>query len=183
MLRRAENVSLTHRPGFWTGKGPVFLTVGRKSYQLKKLTKQEFSERQEGQRRYPSPVVTVHGRKYWQFENKFYWENDGLKAAEIYALIMTRKQRDRQHIERAQATVAMGSTPRNAPARRQIPDDVKLLVWTRDEGRCRNCGSETELQYDHVIPVSMGGSNNPENLQILCGPCNRFKSAGITVNR
>ncbi|WP_418789557.1 HNH endonuclease [Paenarthrobacter ilicis] len=75
----------------------------------------------------------------------------------------------------------MGAQPRGASARRAIPDDVKQYVWTRDEGQCRACGSTGELQYDHVIPISKGGSNNVENLQILCGPCNRRKSAGLTT--
>ncbi|ALE07869.1 hypothetical protein AL755_14895 [Arthrobacter sp. ERGS1:01] len=77
----------------------------------------------------------------------------------------------------------MGSTPRSAPARRSIPDDLKQYIWTRDEGRCRGCGATTELQFDHIIPVAKGGSNTSENLQILCGPCNRFKSDGLTTRR
>lgn len=63
--------------------------------------------------------------------------------------------------------------------RGQIPDDVKQLVWHRDGGRCRGCGSAGELQYDHVIPVSMGGGSTEDNLQILCGPCNRRKGASV----
>ncbi|WP_345147945.1 HNH endonuclease [Arthrobacter ginkgonis] len=96
---------------------------------------------------------------------------------------MTREQRNRQRIDRAQATVAMGSAPRNSPVRRAIPDDLKQYIWARDEARCRSCGSTTELQFDHIIPLAMGGSSNAENLQILCGPCNRSKSAGLTTRR
>jgi 5-methylcytosine-specific restriction endonuclease McrA len=44
-----------------------------------------------------------------------------------------------------------------------------------------HCGAQTELQYDHIIPVVMGGSSNQENLQVLCGPCSRRKSAGLTI--
>ena len=76
--------------------------------------------------------------------------------------------------------VAMGERPQPS-ARGAIPDDVKQFVWTRDEGRCRNCGSQTELQFDHIIPVALGGATVAENLQVLCGPCNRRKSAGLTV--
>ena len=78
--------------------------------------------------------------------------------------------------------VAMGMEPQDQSRRRDvIPDDVKHLVWMRDGGRCVHCGAQAELQFDHVIPVAMGGGSSPENLQILCGPCNRRKSAGLTI--
>lgn len=184
MLRRAENVTLYHRPGFWTKKGPTELTIGRKVYHIGgKITPAEFSERWDMQRRFPVLLARIGDRKYWQYRGKFYWENEGLRAEQVHALLVTKEQRKWQTIERAQATVAMGSAPRQASVRRGIPDDLKQYIWTRDEGRCRNCGSTTELQYDHIIPLAMGGSNNAENLQILCGPCNRSKSAGLTVRR
>jgi 5-methylcytosine-specific restriction endonuclease McrA len=78
--------------------------------------------------------------------------------------------------------VATGMQPQDQSRRRDvIPDDVKQFVWMRDGGRCRQRGAQTDLQFDHIIPVAMGGSSNPENLQILCGPCNRRKNAGLTV--
>ncbi|MFJ6280295.1 HNH endonuclease [Arthrobacter subterraneus] len=172
-----------HRPGFWTGKGPGVLRIGNKVYLLGKWTKAEWRERQELQSERPMPLTTIAGRRYWKFRNKCYWENDGLSSDQIYALLVTREQRTQQQIERAQATVAMGATPRTAAARRAIPDDVKQYVWMRDGGQCQSCGSTTELQYDHVIPLAMGGSSTEENLQILCGPCNRYKSSGITNRR
>jgi 5-methylcytosine-specific restriction endonuclease McrA len=78
--------------------------------------------------------------------------------------------------------VAMGMQPQDQAQRRDvIPDDVKQMVWMRDGGSCRHCGAQAELQFDHIIPVAMGGSSSAENLQILCGPCNRRKSAGLTI--
>lgn len=39
------------------------------------------------------------------------------------------------------------------------------------------CGSTTDLQADHIIPVSSGViDNNILNLRILCGTCNRRRS-------
>lgn len=183
MLRRAENVRIAHRRGFFTSKGNAVLSVGKKHYLLGKVKEELFLQQRQAQMQYPRLVTTINGRRYWQFENKFYWENEGLRSDEVYALLVTREQRRRQHIDRAQATVAIASAPRGATVRQAIPDDLKQYIWTRDEGRCRACGSTMELQYDHIIPLKMGGSNNAENLQILCGPCNRSKSAGLTTRR
>jgi 5-methylcytosine-specific restriction endonuclease McrA len=44
-------------------------------------------------------------------------------------------------------------------------------------GRCRQCGSATDLHFAHVIPWSKGGANTLANIQLLCGPCNRRKGA------
>ncbi len=57
---------------------------------------------------------------------------------------------------------------------------MKTAVWRRDEGRCTRCGSPQSLEFDHVIPLSMGGSNTVRNLQLLCEPCNSSKGASLT---
>ena len=62
---------------------------------------------------------------------------------------------------------------------RYIPSAVKLSVWRRDQGKCVECGSKEKLEYDHIIPVSKGGSNTERNIQLLCEKCNRKKSASI----
>jgi hypothetical protein len=62
---------------------------------------------------------------------------------------------------------------------RYIPSEVKMNVWRRDQGKCVQCGSKENLEYDHIIPVSKGGSNTERNIQLLCQTCNRKKAAGI----
>ncbi len=62
---------------------------------------------------------------------------------------------------------------------RHIPKEVKVSVWRRDKGQCVQCGSKEKLEYDHIIPVSKGGSNTERNIQLLCEKCNRQKSATI----
>jgi 5-methylcytosine-specific restriction endonuclease McrA len=57
---------------------------------------------------------------------------------------------------------------------------VKQFVFARDGGRCKQCGSTVELQFDHIIPVALRGGSTADNLQLLCGPCNRRKGAGLT---
>jgi len=62
---------------------------------------------------------------------------------------------------------------------RRIPQDVKDAVWRRDEGKCVECGSNEDLEFDHIIPHSRGGANTYRNIQLLCEKCNRQKSAKI----
>lgn len=38
--------------------------------------------------------------------------------------------------------------------------------------RCVKCGSTEELTIDHIIPLSKGGGDEPQNWQTLCKPCN-----------
>lgn len=60
---------------------------------------------------------------------------------------------------------------------RRIPNDAVAEVMRRDRGACVECGAESDLQLDHIVPFSMGGSNVADNLQVMCGPCNRSKGA------
>ena len=60
---------------------------------------------------------------------------------------------------------------------RSIPQPVKMAVVTRDGGKCRRCRSTQDLQYDHIVPYSSGGSSSDvNNIQLLCGKCSRRKS-------
>ena len=60
--------------------------------------------------------------------------------------------------------------------RERIPQNVQDKVWNRDGGKCVLCGSRDNLEFDHIIPFSKGGSNTYRNIQLLCERCNRAKS-------
>ena len=62
---------------------------------------------------------------------------------------------------------------------RRIPQEVKDSVWRRDEGKCVECGTNKNLEFDHIIPHSKGGANTYRNVQLLCEKCNREKSDKI----
>ncbi len=54
----------------------------------------------------------------------------------------------------------------------------KHVLFGQQEGKCRGCGVAFEfrhLEVDHIVPQSRGGTDHPENLQLLCGSCNRIK--------
>lgn len=55
-------------------------------------------------------------------------------------------------------------------------------ICARQRNLCAACGDECKLTKDHVVPLSMGGSNDASNLQGLCGPCNSRKGARMTID-
>ncbi len=52
------------------------------------------------------------------------------------------------------------------------------VLYGEQEGHCGGCRSHFEfrhLEVDHIVPRSKGGTDHIENLQLLCGHCNRVK--------
>lgn len=62
---------------------------------------------------------------------------------------------------------------------RYFSAEVQKEVFRRDNGQCRRCGIDYNIQYDHIIPFSKGGASSLENCQILCQSCNLRKSNKI----
>lgn len=56
-----------------------------------------------------------------------------------------------------------------------LPLTMRKAVLERDGARCRQCGAADELEIDHIKPWVLGGRHTPNNLQVLCGTCNRKK--------
>jgi hypothetical protein len=72
------------------------------------------------------------------------------------------------------------STPEgDSRHRRTIPQSVRLEVWQRDGGQCVDCGSRELLEYDHVLPLSKGGSSTARNIVLRCQHHNRSKGGAI----
>lgn len=59
------------------------------------------------------------------------------------------------------------------------PKRVYELVKRGHKEECVCCGSKKNLTFDHIKPLSKGGSNRYENGQILCFSCNGIKSNKI----
>lgn len=54
---------------------------------------------------------------------------------------------------------------------------TRQRVFERDGFACQYCGSKDNLECDHVVPLSRGGSHEDDNLKTACRPCNRSKCA------
>jgi HNH endonuclease/GYF domain 2 len=68
-------------------------------------------------------------------------------------------------------------SPIDGLSRAPIPKAIQRDVWQRDNGRCVECGSRENIEFDHIIPLSKGGSSTTRNIQLLCQNCNRQKSS------
>lgn len=124
--------------------------------------------------------VDSERRQWWMFHNDIFWEDEGLTPTEVEALLLDRERKRQRRVERAIAAVQQQNGKRaTAGSRQPIPDDVKMFVWQRDNGNCVKCGSQSNLEFDHIIPVAMGGSNTARNIQLLCETCNRSKGASL----
>lgn len=73
---------------------------------------------------------------------------------------------------------------------------LQQTVWLsnairhRDQEHCQICGCDLSatrskttgsMQVDHIVPLKLGGTNDPTNLQLLCKNCNQDKHAKDSV--
>lgn len=56
----------------------------------------------------------------------------------------------------------------------------RRTLYGQQDGNCAGCGDHFEarhLEVDHIIAKAKGGTDHLDNLQLLCGHCNRTKGA------
>jgi hypothetical protein len=117
---------------------------------------------------------------YWLYADVVYATTDpDLTADDVHALVNEQANRRRLQIDKAKAVRAMSQQLGSRAPRERIPHTVKIAVWQRDGGRCVECAGNRDLEFDHIIPLAMGGSNTERNLQLLCADCNRRKGATL----
>lgn len=72
--------------------------------------------------------------------------------------------------------------------RKILPEWAKRAIFFRDRGKCVECGKDLtesysafcEPEYDHIVPLKLGGINDIVNIQLMCKQCNRAKT-GDTI--
>jgi HNH endonuclease len=67
----------------------------------------------------------------------------------------------------------------SAQKRRELKTTYKavlLALVARDGAQCAHCAAQNDLSIDHITPLIRGGTNDLDNLQLLCRSCNSSKS-------
>ncbi len=68
-----------------------------------------------------------------------------------------------------------------SPNKNNISNKIRQIVFERDLYRCVSCATHLQLSVDHIIPESLGGSSDIDNLQTLCLPCNLNKGQKLFI--
>lgn len=127
----------------------------------------------------PRHVVQAGNRNWWRHGDGYFWETYGYPASDLLALIRQRERRHERTLDHARMMLSAEGQPQATNQRGRITRDMQKIVYDRDGGQCVECGSTFNLQYDHIIPVTMGGATTVENLQLLCAACNQSKGGRI----
>lgn len=63
--------------------------------------------------------------------------------------------------------------------RKQYSENQRKIIYQKANGRCQLCGRKIEYEdmtLDHIVPLSLGGADEMDNLQCTDFACNKFKS-------
>lgn len=130
----------------------------------------------------PHRFTTSSGKEFYVFRGKVVEvEARNLSEAEIKLEVANEVLKHETRYRQLQRQLeALNNVERAENERRvRIPDDVRLFVWQRDQGKCVKCGNNERLEFDHIIPVAKGGGNTERNVQLLCESCNRQKGVQL----
>lgn len=170
-------------PGFWSlgpsktiDRGLKIVMSGKPFMYIFKKDKFDLDQKINQSKEVPVCLFFKDRKKYWLYKDKLYWENDNLESSDLKLLLDEKTEKRKRKIEKLKLA---DTTSDNEVIREPISDEVKMYVWKRDEGKCVKCGSRENLEYDHIIPVSMGGSSTARNIELLCEECNRKKGGNL----
>lgn len=69
----------------------------------------------------------------------------------------------------------------------RIPIRIRVRVFARSLGRCSGCERRILVgdawECDHIVALVNGGLNQESNLQVLCGPCHKQKTAADSATK
>ena len=76
-------------------------------------------------------------RNLWQFLDDFYWDDEGLEAEDVKALVLQRKRGQEQKLQSARSLMRAEENGRRR--RVPLPTDLRRAVFERDGGHCVEC--------------------------------------------
>ena len=69
----------------------------------------------------------------------------------------------------------MGAVSARANGGTRLWSKIRERILIRDGYCCQYCGQEDATTVDHILPISKGGTDDPDNLVAACSRCNYSK--------
>jgi hypothetical protein len=113
------------------------------------------------------------------YQNAWYLVEGNFTLEQKKLLVMEDADRERIFFEKLASKFTSDAAREAAQPIQRIPEDVKIAVWRRDEGRCVDCKGRERLEFHHIVPRSKGGSSTVHNIELLCETCNRKRGNRI----
>ena len=106
-------------------------------------------------------------------ENRRKWRRENPERMTLLS------KRWRENNPEKQRTIMFNRNSASRGVRLAVKHGLLEKMMNFQSSKCAYCqvNISDEFHVDHLIPVSKGGGNSPENLQLLCPSCNLRKSA------
>lgn len=131
-----------------------------------------FARLMASQLKLPVLVTRKDGLRWWWYRDRFWWDDEGLTATDVENIVLqTDLDRKQQSDAVAQARVVLLGEAGAPLPEEHVSESVRLAVWRRDLGRCVDCGSFESVVFDHIVPISQGGSDTAVNVELRCQSC------------
>jgi 5-methylcytosine-specific restriction endonuclease McrA len=101
-------------------------------------------------------------------------ESDRIKAR-----VLEYKKANPEKVKAAMKAGVANRRARERSAEGKASGAIVLQLYDDQQGVCAFCSADLSLLFhvDHILPLKRGGSNNDDNLQLLCATCNQSKGA------
>jgi 5-methylcytosine-specific restriction endonuclease McrA len=110
------------------------------------------------------------------------WNTENAEAKRATNARYREKNKDLINARRKAKRVLDSSLEKNKSAKRRsalgvLPKNIISTLLEKQQSRCTCCGASLLPGYhlDHIIPISRGGTNTADNVQLLTPVCNLQK--------
>ena len=116
----------------------------------------------------------------WQYQNWFHCQAEVNFGADNVNIREIQKAEPYNMEEMAAFLLALLAKRTNTSSKRVVMDykQYRPKLFEQQGGICNGCKvkfPERNFTVDHIVPLKEGGTDNLENLQLLCAACNSIK--------